>query len=275
MNARGFTTRMRGRGIGLRASVPPPPHHSLREWSPPAPPPGPHRRCGRSAARAPVARKPYGLTPPKRERGIGRRPVAAGFTLVEMLVALLIFGLLSAAGVGVMAYAADNQGVAGRRMDRLGEFQRARAVLKADLLQAAPRRIRQRNGQPSRNAFTGATDGSPALRNGASPMLALVRRGWDNPDAEPRPSLQYVEYRLVEGRLERSVGAALDGAATGRPQRLLDGVHSARIAYHTRGRWNPGWSGGAEALPDAVRLELELDGLGRIEQLFLLPGQVR
>ena len=28
----------------------------------------------------------------------------------------------------------------------------------------------------------------------------------------------------------------------------------------------------AEALPDAVRLEMELEGLGRVEQWFLLPG---
>ena len=56
---------------------------------------------------------------------------ARGFTLVEMLVALLVFALLSAVGVTVMAYAADNQGVVQARMDRLGEFQRARALLKA------------------------------------------------------------------------------------------------------------------------------------------------
>ena len=31
-----------------------------------------------------------------------------GFTLVEMLVALLVFSLLSAAGVAVLGFAADN-----------------------------------------------------------------------------------------------------------------------------------------------------------------------
>lgn len=203
------------------------------------------------------------------------RPPAAGFTLVEMLVALLVFGLVSAAAVAVMAYAADNQGVLRARMDRLGEFQRARASLAADLAQAAPRRVRGRNGEAARNAFVGATDGSPGMRSGSAPLLALVRRGWSNPDGEPRASLQYVEYRIVDGRLERSVRAALDGAAPGEPQRLLDGIAAARIAYHERGRWNRGWAGGADALPDAVRLELELEGIGRVEQLFLLPGYDR
>lgn len=258
---------------GIRAMLLP--HHSLREWRPPAPPPGPHQRCGRSAARAPVARRLRDLTPPRWERGVGGRPTVAGFTLVEMLVALLIFGLISAVGVGVMTYAADNQGVLHQRMERLGEFQRARALLAADLAQAVPRRVRQRNGDASRNAFAGATDGAMAMRSGSAPLLAFVRRGWTNPDAEPRASLQYVEYRLVDGRLERSIRTALDGAAPGEPQRLLGGITAAHIGYHARGHWNRGWAGGADALPDAVRLDLELEGIGRVEQLFLLPGTGR
>ncbi|KAB8169623.1 prepilin-type N-terminal cleavage/methylation domain-containing protein, partial [Lysobacter maris] len=52
-----------------------------------------------------------------------------GFTLIEMLVALAIFAMISAAAVAVMAYAADNQGVVRARMERLGEFQRARSLL--------------------------------------------------------------------------------------------------------------------------------------------------
>jgi len=192
----------------------------------------------------------------------------AGFTLVEMLVALLIFALLSAVGVGVMAYAADNQGVVQARMNRLGEFQRARGLLQADLGQAAVRRVRGRDGVAARNAFVGSTT---SAMDPAAPLLALVRRGWENPDGEPRASLQYVEYRLVDGQLERSARTALDGAPALAPQVLLTGIESAAVAYHYRGQWSRGWPGGAGAMPDAVRLELELTGLGRIEQLFLLP----
>lgn len=197
---------------------------------------------------------------------------ARGFTLVEMLVALLIFAMLSAVGVMVMAYAADNQGVVKARMDRLGELQSARALLKADLAQAAVRRVRGRDGSPARNAFVGSTSGATRAMSGNEPLLALVRRGWVNPDAEPRASMQYVEYRLVDGQLERSVREALDGAAPGEPRVMLRGIESATIGYHYRGQWLDGWPGGANAMPDAVRLQLQLAGLGRIEQLFLLPG---
>src|SRR3546814_13013652 len=84
--------------------------------------------------------------------------------------------------------------------------------------------------------------------------------------------MQYVEYRLVDGQLERSVREALDGAAPEEPPVMLRGIESATIGYHYRGQWLDGWPGGANAMPDAVRLQLQLARPGRIEQLFLLPG---
>ena len=188
-----------------------------------------------------------------------------GFTLVEMLVALVVFGLLSAATVGVLVHAADNREAVGARMDRLGEFQRARALIKADLGQAAPRRVRRGDGSAARTAFIGQ-------RPGDAPLWGFVRRGWSNPDGAARASLQYVEYRIAGRQLERTAHAALDGARAPAPQVVLTGVDATAIGYRYRGQWNDGWPGGADEIPEAIRLTLDVDGLGTIEQLFLLPG---
>lgn len=198
-----------------------------------------------------------------------KHPVA-GFTLVEMLVAVLVFALISAAGVVVLAQAADHQATVGARLERLGEFQRARALLQADLSQVALRRVRSPDGDATRDAFTGRAVHSG--RRSASPILGFARRGWTNPDGLSRASLQYVEYRLVGHRLERGSRPMLDGAASGEPQVVLSGVTSARLAYLDHGNWSDGWPGGALAMPQAVRLELEMDGIGHVTQLFLLPG---
>ena len=73
-----------------------------------------------------------------------------GFTLLEVMVSLAIFGLIAAAGVAVMAYAADSQQALRERMARLGEFQRARALLRTDLSQAATRLARRTDARPRR-----------------------------------------------------------------------------------------------------------------------------
>jgi len=189
-----------------------------------------------------------------------------GFTLVEMLVALMVFGLLCAAGVAVMAYTVDNQGKVGARMDRLGEFQRTRSLMKQDLAQAAVRRVRHADGSAVRSAFSGA----PLAADGV--LLEFTRRGWDNPEAEPRASLQRVRYRLVDGALVREAHAAVDGTPAAKTQMLLTGVESASVSYFHRGQWLPGWPGARDALPQAVRIDLVLEDYGALQQLFLVPG---
>ncbi len=202
---------------------------------------------------------------PSGRRSVLRMRLHAGFTLVEMLVALFVFGLIAASAVAVMAYALDSQDVVRGHAGDVAAFQRARALLRADLGQAAPRRVRDASGQPARRAFVAGAPGTPVL-------LGFVRRGWSNPEGEARASLQYVEYRIVEGRLERRTRPALDGAALSAPQVLLEGVRSARLRFRFRGDWLDGWPGGADTLPDAIALELVLDGFGRVEQLFLVPA---
>lgn len=196
----------------------------------------------------------------------------SGFTLVEMLVALLVFGLLAAAGAAVMGSTLSSQSVVKSRVERLADFQRLRATLRADLAQAAPRRTRDTAGLQAGVAFIGGDPwGGEAER-----LFIVIRRGWENPDGAPRPSLQYVEYRLSGGRVERRVRAALDGTALGPAQVLLDGVDRSQVAFLHKGVWQSSWKGqtGAE-LPRAVRLDLNVSGLGPITQLFLTTGDGR
>ncbi|WP_374467849.1 type II secretion system minor pseudopilin GspJ [Phenylobacterium sp.] len=191
-----------------------------------------------------------------------------GFTLVEMMVALLIFGLVSAAGVSVLSFSMDNQQVVRARSHRLGEIQRARQALKADLAQAAARRTRGEDGRPAVRNLRG---GEQAV---GGPVLQLVRRGWDNPDGAPRASLQAVEYRLTEGRLERRTRWALDGAAWRPPQVLLTGVREARVAFLVGGQWIETTPNGThQPLPQALRLDLALDDYGQLTQLFVVSGE--
>ncbi|MFC5373510.1 type II secretion system minor pseudopilin GspJ [Brevundimonas faecalis] len=190
----------------------------------------------------------------------------AGFTLVEVMVALLIFALLSAAGVLVLSQSIDNRFAVKAATDRTAELQRLRATLRADLGQAAPRRVRAADGQAALSPILGAE--APG-----DPLLVLVRAGWSNPDGRPRASLQRVEYRLVEDRLERRVYPYLDGARPGPPQVLYRGASAPALAFISEGAEAPRFIASPERpLPDAVRLDLTLEGYGPMRQLFVVGG---
>ena len=190
----------------------------------------------------------------------------AGFTLIEVLVALALFALIATAAVGLLAWTADQRSAVRARMDRLAQVQITHALLKADLGQAAIRPTRRSNGSSERNAFNAAPPD-----DASRPLLAFVRRGWENPAGDARASLQYVEYRVVDGRLERSSRVALDGTVGSDPQVLLDEVQSVRAGFYSFGAWSDGWTGGARTMPRAVRLDIQLRDLGQVRQVFVLP----
>ena len=107
----------------------------------------------------------------------------------------------------------------------------------------------------------------------AAGVLVLVRAGWSNPEGRPRASLQRVEYRLVEDRLERRVYPYLDGARPGPPQVLYQGVSAPALAFISEGAEAPRFlPSPGRPLPDAVRLDLTLEGYGPVRQLFVVGG---
>lgn len=189
-----------------------------------------------------------------------------GFTLVEALVALMLFGLIAAAGAAVLSVSLDSRFAVRTATDRTAGLQRTRGLLKADLGQATGRRTRDPNGEPRPLALAGAT--APG-----DPVLVLTRAGWSNVSGARRSSLQRVEYRIVGDRLERRVSPFLDGSRPGPPQVLLTGVTDLTVTFLKDGRETlvptPGPTG---ASPDAVRLDLTVEGYGALPQLFLIGG---
>jgi len=190
--------------------------------------------------------------------------VRAGFTLVEVLIALSIFSLLAAAGAAVLNVSISNRFAVRAATDRIADLQRTRAMLRADLGQATARRTRGPTGRPQQQPIEGS------LQSGA-PVLVLTRAGWSNPEDRARASLQRVEYRLVEGRLERRVATHLDGARPGPPQVLYRGVTALSVSFLRDGTEAPAFiSSPDRPLPDAVRVMMTLDGYGSLDQLFLV-----
>jgi general secretion pathway protein J len=182
-----------------------------------------------------------------------------GFTLVELMVSLMIFGMLSAAGVALLTFSVRAQEAAEFRLGHLSEWRRASTLMAADFGQAAPRVHRDQSGAPL-SAFTGAAT-----------SVGFVRRGWENLDGTQRPSLQRVEYRVAGGKLERVSWPRVDGSAPRAAATMLNEVKSIAFRYRVpTGEWRDRWDPeDADDLPLAVEMVAETEGNGTTRQLFL------
>ena len=188
-----------------------------------------------------------------------------GFTLVETLVALFALAMLATGALVVSSASAASQDSIRAHQESTHTLMRLRAIMKADLSQAAARRARDVNGAKAQAALSGG-----ALGGGV--FLSLVRRGWDNPLEQDRASLQYVEYRLIGGRLERMWRRHVDGSPLQPPQVLAEGVRSLRLEFLDFDQWMEGWAGAPNRpLPRAIRVSLDLADGGPVSQVFLLP----
>lgn len=152
-----------------------------------------------------------------------------GFTLVELLVALLIFSMLAVAGVGLLRFSVDAQAATKTRLDALAAERRIEALLASDAGQAVPRLSRNAAGD-SVPAFEGDATGFTLIRGGVDPLTDVAR-----------PSLQKVQVRLENGSLTRRTFPMLDGAEAGPPVALADRIARARFRYRSREGWRDLW----------------------------------
>ncbi len=201
------------------------------------------------------------------------KSMSAGFTLVEMLVALLAFSLLAAAASALIGASLRGQSALTVASNEIRDLQLARSIMKGDFAQITLRPVRGVYGGHGQFAFVG---GKPV---GQGPLLAFVRGGWDNPmGAEPRSSLQYVEYEVDKDTLIRRVRARLDPTSDTpvSSMALLKGVEELSVSFLSGGVWSDQWRSQREGnmvLPDAVAVDAEIVGLGRVRQVFLAPGR--
>ncbi len=192
-----------------------------------------------------------------------------GFTLIEMMVALVIFAMLAAAGVSLLTFSVRAQAAATQRLDAVADDRRMASLLASDLAQALPRVTRDVIGATQR-AFSG-TNGI-----GAAPLLRYVRGGWSNPDAGARASIQRVEIALAGSRLERRTYAMSDGATAGEPMLLCDDVETVRMRYRQNGLWTADWTNPSpEALPRAVEMIVKRRDQPALMMAFLVGSSTK
>lgn len=163
----------------------------------------------------------------------------AGFTLIELMISLALFALISLAGVRMVESVAGISERTAGRADRLGELQRALFLVTADIEQAQAR----------------------SRRDGM--RIILLRAG----GAGPQP----VAYSLRDSTLFRSAG--------GNDQAIVGDVSAVRWRFLTKDGWVDRLSDAEDApAPRAIEIVLQLGSRpgrrsGTIRRVIELAGE--
>jgi len=197
------------------------------------------------------------------------KPDQRGFTLLEVLVAISIFSVVSLASFTIFDTVLRGDENSKIRSERQNELQRAFLLMERDFLQIAKRSMRVSGEAPSKN-FLHTSDDSFLADEQA---IAFVRNGWTNPGLLlPRSDMQNVAYRLVDETLERLHFNFVDAVVGEEPKvrPLITQVTSLAFEYYDGSKWQKKWS--ENTLPLAIAIEIETEDYGLIRRQFLVAG---
>lgn len=190
-----------------------------------------------------------------------------GFTLLELLVVVAIFGIFSLLAYGGLDSVLKTRVDVERVQARLAETQKAYMRLRDDFQQL---RVR-----PARDAL-GETQAT--LVGSALGIVEFTRGGWSNPLGAPRSALQRVAYQLEDGNLLRLSWRVLDRAQDSEPVKivLLQQVEDLQWRFlDAQHQWQGYWpvqtlseNGSLPAPPLAVEITLRTKDMDELQFLF-------
>ena len=191
------------------------------------------------------------------------------FTLIEVLVALAVFGVMSLLAYMSLGQTLSNADLLTERMNRLQSVQKTMSYLSNELLQTVPRSIRTDLGDVPVAALQSSFAAEFALQ--------LTHGGWPNSANLPRSTLQRTAYRIEDGELLRFHWNVLDRTVNNVPVRtvMLEDVSSLTFRFlQSSGDWTDQWPPLASQtgpptsnLPRAVEILLTLADEGELSRI--------
>ncbi|MFT6193289.1 MAG: general secretion pathway protein J [Cognaticolwellia sp.] len=207
--------------------------------------------------------------------GFLKKPVSVmpkhsqGFTLLEVLIAIAIFSVISMASFSIFETVINSDTATKARTDRINELQRGFLIIERDMLQIARRSVRL-NGEAPLSDFLHTDNDS---FTNSEQAIAFVRHGWTNPGLLlPRSDMQSVAYQLNENTVERVhfnfVDAVLGEEPKVRP--LISQVEKLNFEFYDGKKWQETLQ--SNTLPMAIAIEIDTSDYGIIRRQFVVAG---
>ncbi len=204
---------------------------------------------------------------PPRHRDHGAR--GAGFTLIEVLVAVAIFAIAAQLVFGGLRNILNARAQLLPRHAAAAELRYAVSILSQDLVAAAPRAVRDALGEPAAAIQAGGRD----------VLIEFSRLDAARPTLMDAVGVYRVGYRLTDGSLVREIWPVIDTVQSTKPisQVLVGGVRELHLRFLGSGGgagWFEQWPAADAALaavPRAIEFELVFED-GRTLRRLLLPG---
>ncbi|MDF1642725.1 MAG: type II secretion system minor pseudopilin GspJ [Pseudomonadales bacterium] len=203
-----------------------------------------------------------------RQRSLGRIQLN-GFTLVELLIAIVLFSIVSIGSYQVLSSVISSHRKLSSHNEKFEGLRRAANMLTRDLQQVQPRTVT--------NAY-GDQENALILESSDLSRLVLSSGGWDNPLMAARGTVGRIEFFVEDEVLIKRLWLVLDALdqESHFDMPLVKGVSEFQIrALNPEQRWLSFWpmeDMPATELPRALEVELVVAELGTIKRVLeLLP----
>lgn len=195
---------------------------------------------------------------------------AFGFTLIELMISMAIFAILSALAYGGLSSVIKNKERTEQSMLRLNQLQLTMTKLHRDFEQLSIRTAT--DGLGTRLLPISAGQGSDDV------LVQFTRNGWRNPAKNTRSHLQRVAYKLDEDSLIRMSWIHIDRAQDDQliETVLMDNLADVQLRFlDENNNWQDRWpqinaDSSATSTPQlrAVEVKLSMNDWGDISRTF-------
>lgn len=196
-----------------------------------------------------------------------------GFTLLELLIASVIFAIMALMAYGGLANVIDNSQSSQQSLQRLQQIQQSVAIISRDFSQIIRRDIRDEYG--NKQTYLNAS-------NNIDYLVEFSRGGRVNPAQILRSTLLRVAYQFDDEKLIRLQWPQLDRAPgiDARQTVVLDDIEDVTLRFLDKdGEWQEQWpplnaatgaDGGDIVELFAIEVVLQLKDWGDIRRLYAM-----